>query len=120
MNAQGDGSPLCGTGRLLKRALTCDRQHVVLELNRHVPLWHSRKIGTRQVMISHLNEIHRGHPAARSWLRYTGRARVVEEGVKESIHLVLNRVQLGDGLPTDERHLLPPSRWIDIALRSYQ
>jgi hypothetical protein len=43
---------LLGLRRVLKRALTHDRQHVVLELNRYLPLWTARKIGAHQVLIT--------------------------------------------------------------------
>src|SRR5579875_2794796 len=95
---------------VLDRPLPGDREHAVLHLNGHVLLTHAGEIGADEVVIGGLHQIHRGDPPPRggATLGSPARARLVKEGVEESVHLVLDRVELRDGLPADECHSKPP------------
>src|SRR5439155_21648386 len=105
---EGAGGPLHAVVALLALlvlglALTGDREDVVLQLDLDVILAHAGEIGAQDVVVSLLDQVHRGDPAAQraAVARAGGR---VEESAEQPVHFLLNRLQLAGWLPSDNCH----------------
>src|SRR5262249_39363744 len=84
-----------------------DRQHVVLELDLHVLLAHPGQVGPQDEMVILLDQVHRRGPAARRAV-VAGSGLRIEERAEQPAPVLLERLQLPDGLPSYKCHRLPP------------
>jgi hypothetical protein len=89
-------------------ALARDAQHVVFQLDVDVVLAHPRQIGPQHVVLVLLDEVHRRDPTINHARPAVGLAGVIEERAEQAVHLTLQRGQLARGLPTNQRHEMPP------------
>src|ERR671910_1340489 len=86
-------------------ALCPDRERVVVQLDRHLVLGHSRKIESVDELAIGLPDVDGGNPLLRA------AAVALEEAVHQTAHLRLQRRQLADRLPANQCcHSIPPSR----------
>ena len=78
-------------------------ERVVLQLHVDVLVGEAGEIGAENVLVGGLDQVHRRQPppADAAAARDGG---LVEEGVEEPVHLVLDRVELGDRLPANQCH----------------
>src|SRR3954454_16186224 len=86
-------------------ALTGHRQHVVLELDRHVLLAHAGQVGAKHEVILGLEQVHGRAPAARTAVAHRGR---LEHGVEQPVLLGLERAHLAKRLPANDGHVSTP------------
>jgi hypothetical protein len=87
---------------VLGLALARDRERGVLELDRDVLLAHAGQVGPQHEVVAGLEQVHGGHPAAH---RAAGGRRTVEDRVEQAVHLGLQRAELAQRLPANDRHM---------------
>lgn len=109
MTARAGSKPPAGS-----RARLCALRrsgHVVLELHADVLVGQAWEISAQHVVLAGLDQIHRRDPSA-ARAAAAGWARLVKEGVKQPVHLVLDGAHLSDRLPAKHR-LETPGATID-------
>ena len=109
MTARAGSKPPAGS-----RARLCAlrrSEHVVLELHADVLVGQAWEISAQHVVLAGLDQIHRRDPSA-ARAAAAGWARLVKEGVKQPVHLVLDGAHLSDRLPAKHR-LETPGATID-------